>query len=44
MECGHCGELKLNHHICPSCGYYGHGNKEKSILKKVEQDVVEDDE
>lgn len=21
-ECPNCGELKLPHHICPSCGYY----------------------
>ena len=28
MECPNCGELKLSHHICSSCGYY---NK-KSIV------------
>ena len=22
VECKNCGELKLTHHICPSCGYY----------------------
>lgn len=22
QECGNCGELKLSHHICPSCGFY----------------------
>ncbi len=22
MECPNCGELKLAHHICSSCGYY----------------------
>lgn len=22
VECSNCGELKLPHHICPSCGYY----------------------
>jgi large subunit ribosomal protein L32 len=21
-ECPNCGERKLPHHICPSCGYY----------------------
>lgn len=21
-ECSNCGELKLPHHICESCGYY----------------------
>ena len=22
MECPNCGESKLRHHACPSCGYY----------------------
>lgn len=22
VECPHCGELKLPHHICLACGYY----------------------
>jgi large subunit ribosomal protein L32 len=22
QECSNCGELKLSHHICPSCGFY----------------------
>lgn len=22
-ECPKCGEMKRNHHVCPSCGYYG---------------------
>ncbi|TFH62153.1 MAG: 50S ribosomal protein L32, partial [Candidatus Zixiibacteriota bacterium] len=22
VECLHCGEKKLFHHICPACGYY----------------------
>jgi len=43
-ECGNCGELKLSHHICASCGYYGHGEKQKSILRKIEQDIVDDDD
>ncbi len=43
-ECGNCGELKLSHHICASCGYYGHGEKQKSILRTVEQDIVDDDD
>ncbi|MBK7093374.1 MAG: 50S ribosomal protein L32 [bacterium] len=21
-ECGNCGEAKMLHHICPSCGFY----------------------
>ena len=44
MECEHCGELKLAHHICPSCGYYGSGNKKKSILRTIEQDIIDDDD
>jgi len=20
--CSNCGEMKLNHHACPACGYY----------------------
>jgi len=22
MECPNCGNMKLRHHTCPSCGYY----------------------
>ncbi|MEM1008843.1 MAG: 50S ribosomal protein L32 [Myxococcota bacterium] len=22
MTCNNCGELKLRHHVCPSCGFY----------------------
>lgn len=22
-ECRNCGEMKRNHHVCPSCGHYG---------------------
>ncbi|MCX6831521.1 MAG: 50S ribosomal protein L32 [candidate division Zixibacteria bacterium] len=22
VDCLHCGEKKLFHHICPACGYY----------------------
>jgi large subunit ribosomal protein L32 len=22
VECGNCGNRKLPHHICPSCGFY----------------------
>ena len=21
-ECSNCGELKIPHHVCPSCGHY----------------------
>jgi large subunit ribosomal protein L32 len=23
VACSNCGEPKLAHHVCPSCGYYG---------------------
>ena len=23
VECSNCGELKLPHHVCGACGYYG---------------------
>ena len=22
-ECPNCGEMRKNHHVCPSCGHYG---------------------
>ncbi|MBQ7594344.1 MAG: 50S ribosomal protein L32 [Synergistaceae bacterium] len=22
ISCPHCGEIMINHHACPSCGYY----------------------
>lgn len=22
VECSNCGEIKLPHHVCPSCGHY----------------------
>jgi large subunit ribosomal protein L32 len=22
VECGHCHQPKLSHHVCPNCGYY----------------------
>ena len=31
MECPNCGELKLPHNICPSCGYYD----KKEVVKKA---------
>lgn len=21
-ECSNCGEMRKNHHVCPSCGHY----------------------
>lgn len=30
-KCSNCGELKLNHRVCPSCGYY---NKKQVVAKE----------
>lgn len=29
-ECSNCGEMRKNHHVCPSCGHYG----DKEIISK----------
>ncbi len=29
MQCPNCGELKLPHHVCDACGYYG---KDKLVV------------
>ncbi len=33
-ECSNCGELKLPHHVCPSCGHY---SGRSVIAEKQEQ-------
>ena len=38
-ECANCGELKLPHHVCASCGYYAG----KEILTTSEEVDLEDD-
>ena len=38
-ECSNCGELKLPHHVCKSCGHYS--NKE-IVTSNVEVDLDED--
>ncbi len=38
VECDNCGELKLPHHICPSCGFY---NKKEVVSKTEEIDEKE---
>ena len=30
-KCDNCGELKLNHRVCPSCGHY---NKTQVVVKE----------
>ena len=34
-ECPECGELKLPHHVCPSCGHYNG----RSVVQKIEEDI-----
>ena len=31
-ECPECGEIKLSHHMCPSCGFY----RGRSVLGEQE--------
>ena len=31
-ECPNCGELKLPHHVCPSCGQY----REREVLSPAD--------
>jgi large subunit ribosomal protein L32 len=42
-ECPNCGELKLPHHVCASCGYYGHGKSSKQILVNSEEVDTDED-
>ena len=42
-ECPNCGELKLPHHVCASCGYYGHGNSLKEIIASNDEVDVDED-
>lgn len=35
MECPNCGEPKLPHHVCESCGYY---NKKEVVTENVSED------
>ncbi|HBB02648.1 MAG: hypothetical protein US89_C0005G0061 [Candidatus Peregrinibacteria bacterium GW2011_GWF2_38_29] len=37
-KCKSCGEVKLNHHICPICGSYADRkplDKGKDVIKKI---------
>lgn len=37
-ECPNCGELKLPHHVCTACGYYG---KDKLVVSpKVKKEAA----
>ena len=39
-ECSNCGELRLPHHVCPSCGYY----KDREVFApQIEVDLDETD-
>ncbi len=41
VECSNCGELKLSHHVCLSCGYYD--KKEIIKLETKEEETETDD-
>jgi len=34
VKCPHCHEMKLQHRVCPSCGYYN--GEEVLVIKKKE--------
>jgi len=36
VVCSNCGELKLNHRVCPNCGYYN-GKLVKEVKVKEEK-------
>ena len=38
-ECSNCGELKLPHHVCKSCGYYA---KKEIVINNSEVSEDED--
>ena len=31
--CTRCGEKRLDHHVCPSCGYYGAGAASRQVVE-----------
>ncbi|MEM8790762.1 MAG: 50S ribosomal protein L32 [Pseudomonadota bacterium] len=38
-ECPNCGELKLPHHVCGSCGYY----RDREVVVQADEIDLEDD-
>ena len=40
VECPNCGEFKLSHHVCQSCGYY---NKKEMISSKEAESEEDSD-
>lgn len=38
-ECPNCGELKLPHHVCASCGYY----RDREVVVKAGDIDLDDD-
>jgi large subunit ribosomal protein L32 len=36
IECSNCGDRKLPHHLCPSCGYY----KGRQVQGKIAETSV----
>ena len=42
-ECSNCGELKLPHHVCSSCGHYGHGNSLREVITMNDNVEIDED-
>jgi large subunit ribosomal protein L32 len=41
--CSRCGEKRLDHHACPSCGYYGVGAGSRKVIDiEVKQPQTEE--
>lgn len=38
-ECPNCGELKLPHHVCGSCGHYG----DREVVSAATETDLDDD-
>lgn len=38
-ECPNCGELKLPHHVCGSCGFY----RDREVVKTAPEIDLDDD-
>ena len=43
-ECSNCGELKLSHNVCGSCGYYGSGNKKRRVINTTAEELIDDED
>ncbi|OHD57681.1 MAG: 50S ribosomal protein L32 [Spirochaetes bacterium GWF1_49_6] len=39
--CPHCGEKKIPHRVCPSCGFYGDKSGGVQVITKAIKEVKE---